>query len=419
MTDRVLTWWREWISDAPRAAMSGRLPSAYLTVKTLIGRHPTRTDAVLALVMGLWALPQMVYHARHSGSSFFGYLLLSVLLVVPLIWRRRFPLSTFAFAAAVALVQWIVGLELAADATLLVYLYTVASRYPMRVAVLAGVVMEFGVLLASIRWPRDLHWTEMLVLLTGPVVAALLLGVYVRHRRNSLDVLVGRAQQLERERDQQAVIAAAEERTRIAREMHDVVAHSLLVMVTLSEGAAMKQAREPVRAGEAMRQVSATGRQTLTEIRRLLGVLRTETAPQERSPQPGVAEIDSLLERVRKTGLNVDVTVTGAPDALPPSAELAVYRIVQEALTNTLKHSVDASSVRIGISYGTDAVTVDVRDDGAAAAGVSAETAGHGVIGMRERAAVYGGTVNAGPDSAGGWRIHAHLPVTTRVEDAP
>ena len=419
MTDRVLLWWRAWICDAPRATHSGRLASAYLTVKTVIGRHPTRTDAALGVVMGVWALPQMVYHARHSGSSFFGYLLLAALLVLPLIWRRRFPLSTFAFAAAIALIQWIVGLELAADVTLLIYLYTVASRYPLRVALLAGAVMEVGVLLASIRWPRDLHWTEMLVLLTGPVVAALVMGVYVRHRRNTSGMLVERAQQLERERDQQAVLAAADERTRIAREMHDVVAHSLLVMVTLSEGAAMKQAREPARAAEAIRQVSATGRQTLTEIRRLLGVLRTETAPHERSPQPGVQEIDALLERVRDTGLDVDVTVTGSPDALPPGAELAVYRIVQEALTNTLKHSVDPSRIGIDIRYGADSVTVDVHDDGTATADSGAEAGGHGVIGMRERAAVYGGTVHAGPDSAGGWRIHAHLPVTTRAEDAP
>ncbi|MFI8664627.1 sensor histidine kinase [Rhodococcus qingshengii] len=418
LIDRAVSWGRGWISDAPAVAVPGPMGTVSDTVKALIGRHPTRADAVLAAVMGVWALPQMIYHARHSEALFFCYLLLSVLLVVPLIWRRRFPLSTFAFAASVALVQWAVGIELSADITLLVYLYTVASRYRLRVAVLAAGVIEFGAVLASVRWPRGMYWTEMLILLTGPVVAALMLGVYVRDRRNSVSLLLERAKQLERDRDHQAVIAAVEERTRIAREMHDVVAHSLLVMVTLSEGAALKQAREPERAGEAMRQVSATGRQALAEIRRLLGVLRTETAPHERSPQPGVAEIDGLLERIRQTGLDVDVRVTGAPDGLPPGAELVVFRIVQEALTNTLKHSVDPSHVGIVIVYGAEAVTVDIHDDGARTTGATAEGAGQGLSGMRERAAVYGGTVDAGPDSAGGWRIRAHLPFAARTADA-
>lgn len=418
MVDRVVSWWRGWISDAPALAVAGSMGTVPDTVKALISRHPTRADAVLAASMGVWALPQMIYHAKNSGALFVCYLVLSVLLVVPLIWRRRFPLSTFGFAASVALVQWAVGIELSADITLLVYLYTVASRYPLRVAVLAAAVIEFGAVLASVRWPREMYWTEMFILLTGPVVAAVMLGVYVRDRRNSVSLLLERAKQLERDRDQQAVIAAVEERTRIAREMHDVVAHSLQVMVTLSEGAALKQAREPERAGEAMRQVSTTGRQALAEIRRLLGVLRTETASQERSPQPGVADIDGLLDRIRQTGVDVDARVTGAPDGLPPGAELAVFRIVQEALTNTLKHSVDPSRIGIVIVYGAEAVTVDIRDDGARTTGATAEGIGHGVIGMRERAAVYGGTVDAGPDSAGGWRIHAHLPVATRIADA-
>jgi len=418
MNDRVFSWWREWISDASPAAVASSMGSVLATVKALISRHPLRTDAVLAAVMGLWVLPQLIYHVRHSGSLFFCYLVLSVLLVVPLIWRRRFPLSTFGFAASVALVQWAVGIELSADITLLVYLYTVASRYPLRVAVLAAGVVEFGAVLASVRWPREMYWTEMFILLTGPVVAALMLGVYVRDRRHSLNMLLERAKQLERERDQQALIAAAEERTRIAREVHDVVAHSLLVMVTLSEGAALKQAREPERAGDAMRQVSATGREALAEIRRLLGVLRIEAAPQERSPQPGVGEIDGLLERIRQTGLDVDVRVTGEPDALLPGTELVVFRIVQEALTNTLKHSVNPSHVGIVIVYGVEAVTVDIRDDGARTAHASAEGTGHGLIGMRERAAVYGGTVTSGPDSAGGWRVRADLPVVTRIADA-
>ncbi|WP_430332584.1 sensor histidine kinase [Rhodococcus sp. ACT016] len=407
-------WWREWVSDAPRASAPGRLEIAYGNLRTFVGRHPATADVVPALTMAASTVPQLAYHARHNTAQFGTYLLFTVLLVVPLIWRRRFPLSTFAVASIVASVQWIAGVELTADVSLLIYLYTVASRYPLRVALLAAGVVEVGALMAATRWPLTLHWFEMFVLLSGPVLAALTLGVNVRNRRNVVNALGRRAEQLERERDQQATIAAAEERTRIAREMHDVIAHSLLVMVTLSEGAALKQAREPDRAAEAMRQVSSTGRQALDDVRRLLGVLRTETTTQTRQPQPGIAQIDGLLDQVRATGLAADATVTGTPCALPPGAELTAYRIVQEALTNTLKHAVRPTRVGVAVHCGLDSVSVDVHDDGARPARAEASgTAGHGVAGMRERAAVYDGTVTVGPDASGGWRVHAHLPLPT------
>jgi signal transduction histidine kinase len=217
--------------------------------------------------------------------------------------------------------------------------------------------------------------------------------------------------------------------------MHDVVAHSLSVMVTLSEGAALKQAAEPERAKRAMRQVSATGHQALDEMRRLLGVLRTEDAPEPRQPQPGLAQLDGLLDQVRATGLAAELTVTGLAvtglgAALPPGAELTVYRIVQEALTNTLKHAAGPTRVSVVIAGRPDAVTVDVRDDGgrrpagslASAAGhglTGHGPTGHGLTGMRERAAVYDGAVSAGPDPDGGWRIHARLPLAATAVTGP
>ena len=194
--------------------------------------------------------------------------------------------------------------------------------------------------------------------------------------------------------------------------MHDVVAHSLSVMVTLSEGAALKQAAEPERASRAMRQVSATGHQALDEMRRLLGVLRTEDAPESRQPQPGMAQIEGLFDQVRATGLTAGLTVTGMPAAMPPGAGLTVYRIVQEALTNTLKHAARPTRVSVAITYRPGSVTVDAHDDGARRVRPEPRTAGHGLTGMRERAAVYGGAVSAGPGPAGGWHVHAHLPLT-------
>jgi signal transduction histidine kinase len=400
----VMAWWHAWSSDDPGPTVPGRAASR---AAAAIGRHAMAVDAVLAVVAAAGTVPQLSYHATHSDRRLGAFVLFSVLLVVPLSWRRRFPLMTFAFAATVALVQWLTGVQVAADLTLLIYLYTVASRYPMRVAIVAAGVVEVGALLSAVRWPLTRSWAETFVLLSGPVVAVLMLGANVRHRRNALRALTQRAAQLERERDQQATIAAAAERTRIAREMHDVVAHSLSVMVTLSEGAVRKQAAEPQRAGEAMRQVSVTGRQALGEMRRLLGVLHTEQAPDDRRPQPGIAQLDGLLDQIRSTGLTVASAVTGAPTDMPPGAELTVYRIVQEALTNTLKHATGAHRVSVAITHGPGSVTVDVHDDGALPA--SRPNAGHGLAGMRERAAVYGGQVSAGPDPNGGWRVRAHL----------
>ena len=413
--------WNEWLSARPGSASAapvpGRIETRYRDLAASISRHATVSDTALAVVLAACTVPQLVHLARHDQGEFGAALAFSALLVAPLIWRRRFPLATFACAAVVALAQWILNVKLTADVTLLVYLYTVARRYPLRAAVLAATVVEAGTLMAAIRWPLTrLSWIETFVLFAGPAMASLLLGVSVRHWRNSFSALAERARQLERERDQQARIAAAAERTRIAREMHDVVAHSLSVMVTLSKGAALKQAAEPERANLAMRQVAATGHQALDEMRRLLGVLRTEDDPGSRQPQPGLAQLDGLLEQVRTTGLGAELAVTGTPAAMPPGAGLTVYRIVQEALTNTLKHAAGPTRVSVAIACRPDAVTVDVHDDGARRPArpqaPGHRLAGHGLTGMRERAAVYGGAVTAGPGPAGGWHIHARLPMT-------
>jgi signal transduction histidine kinase len=437
VTGRWVRWWRQWLSAGPggtgTARAPGRIETAYRNVAASVSRHATVADAVLAVALAACAVPQLVWWARHGpgGAGQVGEMVLfSAVLVVPLIWRRRFPLSVFAFAAVVALAQWIANVRLAADVTLLVYLYTVARWYPLRVGVLAAAVVEAGAAMAGVRWHLTHSWLESLVYLSGLAAASLLLGVSVRHWRNSLSSLTERAEQLERQRDQQARIAVAAERTRIAREMHDVVAHSLSVMVTLSEGAALKLAAEPDRAKRAMRQVSATGHQALGEMRRLLGVLRTEDAPETRQPQPGMAQLDGLLDQVRATGLAAELivtglAVTGPAAAMSPGAELTVYRIVQEALTNTLKHAAGPTRVSVAIACRADAVTVDVHDDGARRHGGPQAgpggpgTTGHGLTGMRERAAVYDGAVRAGPDPAGGWRIHARLPMTAAAASGP
>jgi signal transduction histidine kinase len=242
--------------------------------------------------------------------------------------------------------------------------------------------------------------------------------------------LAERAARLEFERDQQTFLAAAAERARIAREMHDVVSHNIQVMVTLADAAAVAQRTDPGRATEAMHDVSHTGRQALGDMRRLLGLLREgeDTAGSSRiparstdafAPQPGLAELEGLAERVRSTGLTVTLARSGTPFALSGGAELTVFRIVQEALTNTMKHANSARTVEISLAFDDPVVTVIVVDDGRAsgtgnpngapAAGQRREGGGHGVVGMTERAAAFDGSLVAGPHPGGGWKVAVTL----------
>jgi signal transduction histidine kinase len=218
-----------------------------------------------------------------------------------------------------------------------------------------------------------------------------------------------RARRLEVERDQQAVIAAAAERTRIARELHDIVSHSLSVVITLADAAAVVGRADPDRGVEAMAEVSEVGRSALSDMRAMFGVLRESEPPPGLEPQPGVAGLGALAERIRATGLAVDLVIEGAPFPLGAAAGLTVYRIVQEALTNTIRHAC-ASRASVTIGYDAPLVHVRVGDDGTACPppGAGAQR-GHGIDGMRERAALHEGSLLAGPAPSGGWAVSATL----------
>ncbi len=311
----------------------------------------------------------------------------------------------FLAIAAIAFAQWLSDFALTADIALLVAIYTVAVHEPRRRLVLAGVILEIGIVLATARWAFG-SGGLVLVFLTGMATAAVVLGLNVRTRRAYLASLEERAAQLERERDQQGRLAAAPQRARIAREMHDIVAHNLSVMVALADGAGFMAPSDPARSAGAMEQVSRTGRHALGEMRRLLGVLRAD-GEAALAPQPGLADLDVLLEQVRAAGLPVALETSGTPVALGSGAELTVYRLVQEALTNTLKHAGPGAEATVRLRYEGDRIDVEVTDDGRGRARVSA--GGQGLSGMRERAAVYGGAVDAGPVPAGGWRVHVRL----------
>jgi signal transduction histidine kinase len=343
--------------------------------------------------------------------------LLDLGLVLPLIWRRRHPVAVFGVLAAVALVQWALGLRVLADAALLVALYTVAVWEPRRVAVAAGLVLELGAVLAAFRFAPAGDVLASVIFLSGLVVAAFFIGTTVQTRRAYLGALVDRAARAERERDQQARLAATTERARLARELHDIVAHSLTVVVTLAEAAQAAGTTDPPAAREAMGQVATTGRAALVEMRRLLGVLRTEPGPGPDDPAdlapPGLDGLDGLVAGARGAGLPVRLTVAGRPRPLTTAMDATAHRIVQESLTNVLKHAVEPSVVEVLVRWGEEGLVLQVSDDGRSA--VASGGPGHGLTGMRERLALFGGELSAGPSASGGWRVRA----TMRVVEGP
>jgi signal transduction histidine kinase len=333
----------------------------------------------------------------------------TIALVLPLPWRRRWPVGVFAVIAAIAFAQWLADVKAFGDAALLVALYGVAVSQPRRVGLAAAAVIELGVLLADARWAG--YGLRSFVALSGLATAAYVLGTSTRTRRALVASLHERAERLERERDQQGRLAAAAERARIARELHDVVAHNVSVMIALADGASYAMDEEPARAKSAMRTASRTGRQALGELRRLLGVLRDGDGGAQFAPQPGLAQLDELLQDVRSAGVPVRYEVTGRPVApLAPGLELAVFRIVQEALTNTLKHAGRGAEAEVRLRHGQDALEVEVLDTGRQRSQPRSDGAA-GLRGMRERAAVYDGELTAGPAPEGGWRVHVVLPL--------
>jgi signal transduction histidine kinase len=367
--------------------------------------HPRVVDGCLAALVAALSVPSTLGGPAVSGAGWLWFTALHV----PLVWRRRAPVLVFWAAFGLLAFSDLADF----DGAYLLFvplfaIYAVARYRPLRHVWPA---LSAIVLVLALAGGRDeLRW-ESLVAASALLAASVLLGITTRTRRAYLAQLEERARRLERERDQQAQLAVAAERARIAREMHDIVAHNLAVMVALADGAAFTVTTAPRRAAEAMEQVSATGRQALTEMRRLVGLLRGGGAPDgARAPQPGLADIDRLVEQVRAAGLTVLLTREGVPGAWGPGAGLAVYRIVQEALTNTLKHAGPHASAEVRLHYAPTRAEVEVLDDGAGQPARAAPPADrHGLAGMRERAASYGGEVEAGPRPGAGWRVAARL----------
>lgn len=398
-----------------------------------------KTTVVDALFVAAMLMPAGTHVYLHSGVQAVAAWSLLFAMFLPLVLRRRYPAAVFAIVAVCGLVQYLTALLIPfVDIGLLIALYTVAAHGTIRATLAAVTVIETGVAVAA--WTHDSSGLRIFIFLSGMVTAATVLGINTRTRRAYLASLEERARRLEFERDQQAQISAAAERASIAREVHDVVTHSLSVMVALTDGASYAMHTAPDRAAEAVARASEVGRQAITDMQRVLGVLRGPAAgsvsgPASESgsvsgaasaslsetellhPQPGLGQLDTLMEEVRVAGLPVDLVVRGSRPELSSGVELAVYRVVQEALNNSRKHAGPGASARVTVSYDEETVEVTVVDDGEATAGGPAAEpgGGHGIVGMRERVAAFGGRLETGPRVVGrGWRVYARVPVCDR-----
>jgi signal transduction histidine kinase len=335
-------------------------------------------------------------------------LALSLALVACVPFRRRAPVVAFAAVSALCLVQLaLLDHSVAGDVVALIALYTVVAYGPgPRIGVAATACTVAGALACAARWEQDADGVSLLASATTTVVSVLLaasLGAWRRARRAQIAAL-------EAERDQQAAVGAALERARIARELHDVVAHSLSVIVVQADGAAAGASRHPEAATAALRTIGDTGRDALGQMRRLLGVLREEGSGLV--PQPGTAQLGALVDQVARAGLPARLSVEGDSRPVPGPVDVTVYRVAQEALTNVLKHAGAVTRVDVVLRYRDAAVELLVRDDGRGAQAPS-DGRGHGLAGMRERIDLQDGTLTAGPRGAGGFEVHAVIPEAT------
>jgi signal transduction histidine kinase len=340
----------------------------------------------------------------------------SVACAVPIALRRVAPWAAVVLTTVALVIGAVVTVQpVTVVVAIVVLTYSTAAHFPLRRAVLALAAMWLPVLVVNALTPdaskpEDMS-TGYIMFLNGLLgMVCFFIGRTVHARRSSTQALEERARAAEENQRALAEQAVAEERRRIARELHDMVAHHVSVMGVLATGARRVLRRDPDASDEALSTIEDTSRTTLREMRRLLDVLRTEAEPAaEMAPQPGLAGIETLVEQVREAGLPVSLRVDGSPGSLAPGVALTIYRIVQEALTNALKHA-GAATAQVRLSFGVYWLIVEIFDTGRGPAPGS-DHVGHGLVGMRERVALYGGTLRTGPRPGGGFRVYAKIPM--------
>lgn len=376
-----------------------------MRVVVLLRRHPFDALVVLLAVVAeikAWIVP--------GAGPKVVFISASLLWTLPLLLRRRFPFAapvfTFAVQAAASAADPALGVETTGLVALLLSFWVVGAENERGQAI-AGAAIGF----ASIAVVAELDVRVGLEnavwgIILGSVVC--LIAYALQRRAKRAAELEERASRLERELKERAHAEVLAERTRIARDLHDLVAHSVSLMTVQAGAARLILPSDPARARESLRSVEETGREALADLRRLFGIVRGEEGDAALAPQPGLARLDALLEQSRKAGLPVEVAIEGKRRMLPPGVDLTAYRIVQESLTNALKHAGPACA-QVTIRYGREVLDLEITDDGRRTR--NGEGTGHGLVGMRERVALYGGEFEAGPRRRDGYAVRARLPI--------
>ncbi len=378
-------------------------------------------DGIIAVGLALIA----VFQLANAGEGLQGLFrrapdgwayLLALTQTLPLAFRRIRPIPVLFIVAGSFMIDR--GLDYPSSiavAGVLFAFHSLGSELPRRQSLViglgaAGVLTLFT--LSGVAYNESVDFGTVLLVLVGSVLP-LFLGREVHERRRYLTELEERTKLLERDREERARRAVREERARIARELHDVVAHEMTVMTIQAAAASRVLDRDPDKAAEALTAIEEAGHDALAEMRRLLGLLRTEEQTATRSPQPGLARLDGLVEQMAEAGLSIDVVIAGTPRPLPAGIDLSAYRIIQESLTNTLKHGGPAVRAKVQLEFADRELGLEVTDDGRGAAEALAtqDGGGHGLLGMQERVALLGGEFSSGPRSGGGYKVTARIPV--------
>jgi signal transduction histidine kinase len=395
-----------------------------------VGLPPRMQDLALATALAVYNVASLIPETRQLKLPYVAFVLV-VLQALPLTWRRRWPVAVFLAVGLPRSTYDQLGIGFAPIplGPLIAY-YTIMDRCSTKVRVVTSVLLT-GAIIEGQTTPGHTEPYDFFVVVLQFAVAGTL-GILSRTRRAYLQAVEARAVHAEAERDRHVALAAAQERARIARELHDVVAHHVSLIAVQSEAAASLLPDRPVEAGKAVEIIGQTARDALTQLRRLLGVLRGPADVDGRattSPSPSISELDEVLGQVRQAGLAVNLRVEGSPSKLPPGVDLTAYRIVQEALTNTVRHS-GAGEAAVTVSYEPGYVTVSVTDTGDGAIAVTVDrrarragegpdgggaarpvvSGGFGLAGIAERVASCGGSLTVGPGDAGGFAVTARLP---------
>lgn len=394
-----------------------------------LGQHPTSTDGMVALVLSVLAfLSLYINWGSDLQVPAVVAILLTVLVIWPFAFRRRYPLAMLIMMTVALLIYRSLNIpesDFISYAVLLVFFSAGVygrQRWRDRVRGLTGLAI-IGLLIYSVFFvgrnsalptpARTILYQLSIILLNSFLIgAAWWIGDVFRIRRQRELELQERTVQLEHERDENARRAVLDERVHIARELHDVVAHHVSVMGIQAGAARRILKQQPDKANDVLSQIEASSRQAVAEMQRLLGFLRQQSQTDELEPQPTLRQLGALVDEIRSAGLPVEVIIEGEPQPLPPSVDLSAYRIVQEALTNTLKHAGPARAT-VTIRYTDNAIELEILDNGQGPPpNVDNETRGRGLIGMHERVSLHGGEFKAGKATGTGFLVHAKLPLT-------